>query len=70
MCGYLVQLLELYDSTIASYPSYLIVATGTCISANDLTIDANHPYFLHPSDHLGLILLTITLTEQNYNKWF
>ncbi|XP_074346815.1 uncharacterized protein LOC141685618 [Apium graveolens] len=46
----------------SSPTSYLNATTAT-------VIDSNHPYFLHPSDHPGMILITITLMEQNYNQW-
>lgn len=42
--------------------SYAAAASGT-------VIDVNHQYYLHPSDHPGMILTTITLSEQNYNQW-
>lgn len=29
----------------------------------------NHPYFLTLSDHLGISLVTETLTDHNYNHW-
>nr|XP_017233154.1 PREDICTED: uncharacterized protein LOC108207203 [Daucus carota subsp. sativus] len=32
-------------------------------------IDANHPYFLHSSDHPGIILTIVTLSDQNYSQW-
>ena len=41
--------------------SYLHATTGN--------IDSNHPYYLHSSDHPGMILVTDTLNEQNYNQW-
>ncbi|XP_074376786.1 uncharacterized protein LOC141718302 [Apium graveolens] len=58
---------------MVSSPSYLSAATrniGNASGNAPLIIDTNHPYFLHPSDHPGLILITITLTESNYNQWF
>ncbi|XP_074377296.1 uncharacterized protein LOC141718814 [Apium graveolens] len=56
---------------MTSSPSYLKVAfSNVSTSANIPFIDASHPYYLHPSNHPGLILITITLNEQNYNKWF
>lgn len=45
----------------ASPSLYLNATTGTII-------DTNHPYYRHPSDHPGMVLITITLTEQNYSR--
>ncbi|XP_074363002.1 uncharacterized protein LOC141703371 [Apium graveolens] len=58
---------------MVSSPSYLSAAIrniGNASGNAPLIIDTNHPYFLHPSDHPGLILITITLTESDYNQWF
>lgn len=58
---------------MAPSPSYLNAATGNASQSAIITvqiIDAFHPYYLHPSNHPGLILVTITLNEQNYNQWF
>ncbi|XP_074356657.1 uncharacterized protein LOC141696394 [Apium graveolens] len=56
---------------MTSSPSYLKVASSNVsTSANVQVIDASHLYYLHPSNHPGLILITITLNEQNYNQWF
>ncbi|KAL8111873.1 hypothetical protein AgCh_019541 [Apium graveolens] len=56
---------------MTSSPSYLKVASGNVsTSANVQVIDASHRYYLHPSNHPGLIFITITLNEQNYNQWF
>lgn len=61
-----------FQTEMAPSPSqtYLNAALGTTTSTLSTVIDANHPYFLHPSDHPGLILITVTLNEQNYNQWF
>ncbi|XP_074342928.1 uncharacterized protein LOC141680659 [Apium graveolens] len=57
---------------MAESPSYLNAATGNNSSSTTQAqiIDASHSYYLHPSDHPGLILVIITLNEQNYNQWF
>lgn len=32
-------------------------------------IDINHPYYLSPSDHPGISLVSEVLTDQNYHHW-
>lgn len=32
-------------------------------------VDVNHPYYLQTSDHLGMVLVTQLLIDQNYNQW-
>ncbi|XP_074367025.1 uncharacterized protein LOC141707640 [Apium graveolens] len=32
-------------------------------------LDANHPYYLHPSDNPGMVLTTVILDENNYSQW-
>lgn len=34
-----------------------------------LTLDPSHLLYLHPSDHPGQILVTQTLTGDNFNQW-
>lgn len=34
-----------------------------------LTLDPSHPLYLHPSDHPGQVLVTQTLTGDNFNQW-
>lgn len=34
-----------------------------------MSMDVNHPYYLHPSDNPGMQLITVMLTENNYNRW-
>lgn len=53
---------------MATQPSYSSVATGA-ISSTPTTFDANHPYFLHPSDNPGMSLTTVILNEHNYSQW-
>lgn len=45
--------------------SYAAVAGATSTS----TIDVNHQYYLHPSDNPGMVLVTVTLNDHNYNQW-
>lgn len=42
--------------------SYSAATSGT-------VIDTNHQYYLHPSYHPGMILITVTLSDQNYTQW-
>ncbi|XP_074346502.1 uncharacterized protein LOC141685288 [Apium graveolens] len=46
--------------------SYAAAASG---SLNASVIDANHPYYLHPSDNPGMLLTTVMLNKQNYSQW-
>lgn len=46
--------------------AYASVTTG---NSSSLVIDANHPYYLHNSDNLGIPLVTQLLTEHNYYQW-
>ncbi|XP_074345925.1 uncharacterized protein LOC141684724 isoform X1 [Apium graveolens] len=48
------------SSTTTPNRSYLNATTG---------LDSNSPYYLHSSDHPGMILITVTLNEHNYNQW-
>lgn len=47
--------------------NYATAAAGNQISNQQ--IDANHPYFLHNSNHPGMVLVTQLLTDTNYNQW-
>lgn len=47
--------------------SYAAATTGS--SSTGTVIDCNHPYFLSSSDHPGMILVTVTLSDHNYNQW-
>lgn len=47
--------------------SYSAAASGSSLIGS--TIDCNHPYFLSPSDHPGMILITVTLSDHNYSQW-
>lgn len=51
-------------TTQASYSS---TVAGSSMAV--VTIDTQHPYYLHPSDNPGMTLTTVILTEQNYNQW-
>nr|XP_017216853.1 PREDICTED: uncharacterized protein LOC108194418 [Daucus carota subsp. sativus] len=42
---------------------------NTYAAVTSTTVDANHPYYLHPSDNPGMLLTTVTLTESNYSQW-
>lgn len=37
--------------------------------SNTITIEASHPLYLHPSDHPGQILVSSSLTGDNFNEW-
>lgn len=52
--------IESIMSTIASYST----VGSTPISS---TTDCHHPYYLHPSDNPKMQLITVMLTESNYN---
>ncbi|XP_074371479.1 uncharacterized protein LOC141712440 [Apium graveolens] len=49
--------------------SYSSAASGSKSTSSGSIIDCNHPYYLSSSDHPGMILVTITLTEHNYSQW-
>ncbi|XP_074373832.1 uncharacterized protein LOC141714199 [Apium graveolens] len=51
-------------ATIASSSTSTL---GSGVLSN--TLDANHPYYLHPSDNLGMLVTTVVLNEGNYNQW-
>lgn len=34
-----------------------------------MSADANHPYYLHPCDNLGIPIISMILNENNYNQW-
>ncbi|XP_074352128.1 uncharacterized protein LOC141691293 [Apium graveolens] len=51
-------------STIALYSSTTIGSTS-----KPVIVDSNHLYYLHPSDNPGMQLITVVLTESNYNHW-
>lgn len=38
-------------------------------SSSTSVIDVNHQYYLHPSDNPGMVLITVTLNDHNYNQW-
>lgn len=44
-------------------------AAATSGSHVPTTIDANHPYYLHPSDNPGMLLTTVVLNEHNFSQW-
>lgn len=52
--------------TSASYSS---VAFGSKSSISTMSIDVNHPYYLHPSDNPRMQLISVLLNEHNYNQW-
>lgn len=45
------------------------MATAATTSLTSIILDCNHPYYLSASDHPGMILITITLSDHNYNQW-
>lgn len=51
-------------STIASYSSVMVGYTSL-----STMLDCHHPYYLHPSDSLGMQFTTVVLTQSNYNQW-
>lgn len=42
-----------------------LTTTSTVLSV----IDANHLFYLHNGDNLGMAIVTQLLTEQNYQQW-
>lgn len=44
-------------------------ASATVGSSLSSSIDCHHPYYVHPSDSPGMQVITVMLTESNYNQW-
>lgn len=55
-------------TTHASYSSATTGSTSTT-SLSASSMDVNHPYYLHPSDSPGMQLISMILSEDNYNQW-
>lgn len=36
---------------------------------NTITLKSSHPLYLHPSDHTCQILVSASLTGDNFNEW-
>lgn len=57
---------------MATQPSYATIAAGSSTSTavtTPVTVDANHPYYLHPLDNPGMTLTIVVLNEQNFSQW-
>lgn len=48
--------------------SYAVTTIGSTSTTNN-TMDCNHSFYLHPSNNPGIEIITIVLTENNYNQW-
>lgn len=55
-------------ATQASYSDVAADSTSTT-SLFASNMDVNHPYYLHPSDSPGMQLISMILSEDNYNQW-
>lgn len=56
---------------MTTHASYSCAATGSIstMTLSASSMDVNHPYYLHPSDSPGLQLISLILSEHNYNQW-
>lgn len=46
--------------------SYFYLTMGS--TSTTTLLDVNHPYFLHTSDNVWIILTTVILNESNYSQ--
>lgn len=58
-----------YSFALIRSPSIGSTSIASSALINSYVIECNHPYFLTVSDHPGLVLITVTLSDDNYSQW-